>query len=324
MATAASRRFNSSSRLAKALARRGRLIFGACFTAALLVAVAVVATNGFRFGHHVSERGRTSSYINSVDRVQQQMNFEITNVMNAYRAYANGSKSPATMTQLTQAERTLRQLSARISALPAPAATRRLRTLLLSLLSSEHAVAREVTSLARFTPQFGAVSAQTRILSVELSRALAAVPQPKPHLIRGTPKQIAKARAAFAAAAAQAAAGQARVIDAYDAALSVVLDRLSRIVPPSVMAPTYAAEVATLRATREAGAALATGLRAPKRSDVSALSRRFSLAARIAGSTSRQRQAIAAVKAYDARVKRIGKLELAVQTEYARLSNTLH
>jgi len=323
MVTAASRRFSSSHRFASALARRSRLLIGAFVAVAVGVAVAVVATNGFEFGHRTSARDRVSAYVKQVDGVEQQMSFQVSNVMAAYRAYTKGSQSSATVAQLKESERTLRELGVRVAALPAPPQAARLRTLLVSLLSAERDVAHEVTGLAQFTPPFHAVAAQTQLLSAELSKALAAVPQPKPHLIRGTKKQIAKAQAAFAAAAAQAAGEQAKVIDAYDAGLTVLLGRLSRLVVPRAMAPTYTAEVATLRATRKAGTALAAGLRAPKRSNVAALSRKFSLAARTAGSVVRQQQAIAAVKAYDARVKRIGTLELAVQKEFARLSNAL-
>jgi hypothetical protein len=264
-----------------------------------------------------------STYIQKVDLVQQRMSFELDHVAAAYRAYTKGSKSPATVAQLEQAKRTLHALTARVSAVPAPPQAARLRRRLLSLLSAEYGVATEVVTLARFTPPFHAVSVQTQLLSSALSKALTAVPQPKPHLIRGTKKQIAQARAAFAAAASRAATAQAQVIEAYDSGLSILLGRLARIVPPPVMVPTYEAEVATLRGTRAAGAALASALRAQKRTNIAALSRRFSLAARTAGSLARQRQGIAAVKAYDARVKRIGDLEIAVQKELARLSRTL-
>jgi hypothetical protein len=323
MATAASRRFSSSRRLARAISRRSRLLGAFAFVLAAAVAATAVATNGFRFGHRPSQRAQVSTYIREVDRVEQQMNFPITRVMAAYRSYAQGSGSPSTVAKLKRAERTLDTLSARIRAVPAPAQAHRLRKALTSLLSAEYAVAHEVRQLAQFTPQFHAVTLQTQLLSAELSKALASVTQPKSHLVRGTPKQIAQARAAYAAAVAQAASAQAKVIDAYDAQLSLLVARLKRIVYPPVMGPTYAAELATLRRTRSAGAALAAGLRAPNHSNVAVLSRRFSEAARTAGALFRQRQAIAAVQAYNARVKRISNLQLAVQNEFVRLSNTV-
>lgn len=323
MATAASRRYSSSRRLIRALRSRARFVYGAVFGAAVLAAVLVVATNGFHFGSETTPRSRVSAYIKQVDRVQQELSFSITQVVQAYRAYTRGTESTATLAQLQRASRTFRTLGLRTAAIPAPPQAAHLRRLLVSLLAAEHGIAVEVTGLARFTTPFHAIALQVQSLSAQLSRALAAIPQPKAHLIRGTRHQVAKAQAAFAAAAATAAGAQATVIDAYDAALAVVLTRLTRIVPPRVFRPTYAAEMTTLRTTKQAGAALAAALRSSHRADVPALSRRFTEAARIAGSVSRQREAIAAVKAFDARVKEIGTLELAVQREYQRLSNTV-
>lgn len=322
MQTAASRRFSSSRRFVRALRPHAGLIAGAVGAAAALLAVAVVATNGFHF-HQTSGRKKVSAYIRSVDAVEAQMNYRITQVMSAYRAYTRSSRSAASASQLDSAARTLHLLEARIAALPAPSQAAHLRALLGSLLRAEESVTNEVAQLARFTPRFHAVALDIQALSVELSKALAAVPQPKPHTIKGTRKQIAAAQAAFDAAASQAAQAQARVVDAYDAGLGVLLLRLGRIEPPKVMLPSYSAEVATLRDTRAAGARLAAGLRAPKRSNIALLSRRFSIAARTAGTTLRQREEIAAVKAYDARVRRIGKLEVAVQGELTHLSGTL-
>jgi hypothetical protein len=324
MPTAASRRFSSSRRLSRALAARRRLVIGAALAVAVAAAAGAAATNGFHFGHAPSSRARVSQYIKSVDLVQTQMNFEITKVAAAYRAYTgqSGSKGASTA-QLTQAERTLHGLAHRVSTLSAPPDAAPLHRMLSTLLKAEYAVAVEVAGLARFTPAFHEVGVQAQVLSSELSKLLAAVPQPKAHLIRGTKKQIAEAQAAFAAASATAAAAQAKAVDAYDAALTVLLSRVKRISRPRVMEPAYAAEVAMLRQTRTAGAALAAALRSPKHANIAALSRRFALSARVAASVPRQRAEIAAIKAYDARVRRIGTLETDVQNELARLSNTL-
>ena len=323
MQTAASRRFSSSRRFVRSLRPHAGLIAGAVGAVAALTAVAVVATNGFHFHHSTSARAKVSTYIQSVDQVERQMNYRITKVMAAYRAYTSNSRSAASVPQLEAAGRTLHVLARRIESVPAPPQAAHLRVLLGSLLASEQSVTEEVAQLARFSPAFHTIAVQLQALSVELSKALAAVPQPKPHRIKGTPKQIKAAQAAFNAAAGQAAQAQASVVDTYDAALGVLLDRLGRIAPPQVMVPAYSAEVATLRATRAAGARLATGLRAAKRKNVALLSRRFSLAARTAGATFRQKEEIAAVKAYDARVRRIGRLEVAVQQELSHLANTV-
>jgi len=321
MATEASRR--SSSRRRRTRAPRVRAwIVGAVATVGVSAAV-VVATNGFHFRKSTSARDRVSTYISAVDLVQKQMGIEVGKVVNGYRAYVHHSSSPSTTAELQRAAATFGNLRKRIAAVSTPPQAKRLARLLSELLTQEGSVARQVARLASFTPAFRTVSVQTRLLSTALSRALAAVPQPKAHRITGTKAQIAKAQDDFAKAAAAAAATQADEIDAYDRALGHLLVRLRAIVRPSAMEPAYRAQVESLRATRTAGAALSAGLRAANHSNVAVLSRNFAIASRKAGSVSSQRAEIAAVKGYNARVRRIGTLELAVQKETARLSNTL-
>jgi len=55
------------------------------------------------------------------------------------------------------------------------------------------------------------------------------------------------------------------------------------------------------------------------RSQVAVLGRKFTLAARIAGSVSAQKAQIAAIKAYNRRVRAIGTLQGDIQRELARL-----
>jgi hypothetical protein len=321
MATEASRQSSSKRRFARAPSGRGWIVLALAVAAA--VAAVVVATNGLDFGKGPTARGRVSAYIDQVDLVQKQMGIEIGRVVHAYRAYVKHSSSPATMAELTNAESTFRDLRQRIGGVPVPPEAAKLSRLLSSLLAQEADVAAQVARLAAFTPAFQAVIVQTHVLSAELSKGLAAVKQPTPHQITGTKAQIAAAQAAFAKRADAAAAEQADAVDRYDAALGRLLEQLRKIVPPRAMAPAFRAQAATLRATQAAGVKLASGLRVPKRSNISALSRKFALAARTAASVSSQREEVAAVKAYNATVRRIGTLELAVQKESARLSNSL-
>lgn len=321
MATEASRLSSSKRRFARAPSGRGWIVLALAVAAG--VAAVVVATNGFSFGKAPTARERVSKYIDQVDLVQKQMGIEIGKVVHAYGAYVKHSSSPATLAELTNAQTTFRDLRQRIVSVPAPPEAAKLARLLSSLLAQEADVAAQVSRLATFTPAFHAVIVQTHVLSAELSKALAAVQQPKPHQITGTKAKIAKAQAAFAKQAAAAASAQADAVDLYDTALDRLLVQLRKIAPPRAMAPAYRAQAATLRATQAAGVKLAAGLRAAKRSNVAALSRNFALASRTAGSVSSQREEVAAVKDYDAAVRRIGTLELAVQKETARLSNSL-
>lgn len=303
-----------------------RVAAGAGALGVVVVVVSVfVATNGFSFGKRSSERTAVSKYIASVNLVQTQMSIELGDVMHAYTAFTSRRtrSSSATAAQLARAEQTLRLLAMRTSAVPPPPAAARLAKLLAHLLDTEVGVAGEVRRLAVFLPGFRTIGVESRLLSAQLSKALGAVHQPKPHLVRGTKKQVARARAKFSAEAAAAAAAQADAVDAYDRALLTVLAQLRTLVPPPAMAPAYRAQRETLVATRKAGAALAAELRKPKRPGVALLGRKFSEAARIAGSVGSQRAEIAAIRAYDARVKQIGAVELQIQNELSRLAKTL-
>lgn len=260
-----------------------------------------------------------SAYIKEVDAIQQQMRDALTKTSQAYRDFATGKISAASAPPLVRAEDTLRTLQKRIAALDAPPAAARLRALLLQFTHAEVSLAGEVTQLAVFEPWFNTLLRQARAAGARLSRALAAAKPPTPRRLRGTKKQIAAAQAAFSAQVAQAAALQADAIDAYDARLAVIVTRLRALKPPPVLRPAFRAQLATLVASRRAGAALAQELRKASRSQVSALGRRFTLASRLASSVSAQEAEIAAVKAYDARVRALGTVQGRIRAELARL-----
>lgn len=89
------------------------------------------------------------------------------------------------------------------------------------------------------------------------------------------------------------------------------------------MAPTLDAQIAALKATRRTGFALGDELRKTDLSNVPVLSRRFSVAARTAASVAAQRAQIAAIKAYNARVRRTGALNARIRGEVVRLQTAL-
>jgi hypothetical protein len=287
--------------------------------AAAAVGAAVIVTVAGRSPASPKHKA-VAAYIKDVDGIQQQMQAQLTKTVKAYRAFASGGTIVKTLTpQLLQAEQTLRRLERRIVALPAPAPATHLRALLIKLTGSEVSVAHEVERLSAFAPQYSAILKQAKTAGAELSRGLAAVKPPKAHKIRGTKKQVQKAQAAFAAAASAAAAQQADAVDAYAAKIALIEARLRRLHPPPVMTPSYRTQLQTLDASRRSGLALALELRKTKRSRVAVLGRKFTLAARIAGSVSAQKAQIAAIKAYNVRVRAIGTLQGAIQQELARL-----
>jgi hypothetical protein len=60
-------------------------------------------------------------------------------------------------------------------------------------------------------------------------------------------------------------------------------------------------------------------LRKAKRSQVAVLGRKFTLAARLAGSVTAQKAQITAIRAYNARVRAVETLQGKIQQELARL-----
>ena len=287
--------------------------------AAVAVGAALIVTLAGRSPASPKHKA-VAAYIKAVDQIQQQMQAQLTKTVKAYREYAKGGTPAKTLTpQLLQAEQTLRRLQRRIVALPAPAPAKHLRALLIQLTGTEVSSAHEIGRLSAFAPKYSAVLKQAKTAGAALSRGLAAVKPPTAHKIRGTKQQVQKAQAAFAAAAAAAAAQQADAVDAYVAKIAAVEARLRKLRPPPVMGPSYRTQLRTLDASRRSGLVLALGLRKQNRTQVGVLGRKFTLAARLAGTVSAQKAEIAAIKAYNSRVRAVGTLQGKIQRELARL-----
>ena len=302
--------------------RKGRILI-ALWSIAALLAVGVVLGASRLWSGKSKSSSAVAGYIKSVDAVQQQMRLPLTRLMTVYRSFSSSSNDPAQLARLASVESTLRTLEKRLAALPAPTAAARLRALIARLVRAEEGVAAEIDQLARFMPRFRAATTLVALANRQLGSALAAAPQPKAHLVHGTPKQVAAAKAAFAAAASRAAAAQADAVDAYDGVLARVLAGLRTMHPPALMAPAYRVQLTSLTATRDAGAALARGLRAVKRASVAVLGRRFTEASRLAGSVAAQRAEIAAITRYNARVRALGAIQASIRSELSRLQSTL-
>jgi hypothetical protein len=242
----------------------------------------------------------------------------------AYHRYAtphgNGTK---TVRGLGHAQTTLTALAQRIRFIHAPPQAQHLRVVLLQLLALERRLTREVGGMARFTPKYRAMLAASSAAGAELGRKLASTPIPKAHRIKGTAKQIEASRAAFKAAAARSAAVQADAVDTYDTAIRRVTRTLRGLAPPPVLAPGYRAQLTAFAAVRAAGSRLARALRSSDRSQVPALGRRFTGAARIAQTVAAQRAEVAAVRAYNKRARGVGAAQARVQREVSRLQGAL-
>jgi hypothetical protein len=289
--------------------------------AALAVAAALTVTLTGRSSASPRHKA-VATYIQAVDQAQLQMHTQLTKTVKAYADFQRGKVPAKTLApELATSEVTLRRLGRTLAAIPAPPEAKRLRVLLGRLTLAEVAIAHEVTQLAVFAGPYAALLHQAKAAGAVLSHALGAVKTPAPHKIRGTKAQVKKAQAAFLKTANAAAARQAVALDAYDAKITIIEHRLRRLRPPAVMRPANNGQIRTLEASRVAGAALSAELRKANRSRVPVLGRRFTLAARIAGSVSTQRAQIAAIKAYNRRVRGIGTLQGEIRQELAHVQN---
>jgi hypothetical protein len=298
---------------------RRRVVLAAWAAAVVVATLVGLAIGGVFHRHHVSSHEAVARYITSVDAVEQQMRLSLTALPAAYRSFAKSGSDPKTERKLAAAELTLRALQRRLSALASPPAAATLRRLLLRLVASEAAVTEEVDRLVRFLPSFNAAVARAKKADGALVKTLSGAQPPAGGTFRGTPAQIAQARAAYTAALARVRGAQAAALDAYDAVLAVVLRRVKTLRPPPVLAPAYDAQVRAFEATRIAGAALARELRVANTARVPLLSRRLAEAERLAASAASQQAEVAAVKAYDARARAISSLQGDIQKELSRI-----
>lgn len=287
--------------------------------AGVVAAAAVVVTLG-ECGSSSQQRGALVAYIHDVNAVQEQMRPKLAATMNAYRTFSKmGTISPKRQRQLRIAEQTFSSLRRRIAALPAPPSAVKLRGLVVALVAAEFETAHEVRLLAEFIPPYGRALKQTGDAGVRLQRGLDAVKTPQPRTLRGTPKQVAAARSAFEAASAGAASAQADAIDAYLADIAKSERQLRLLEPPPVMRPAWRAQLTMLARSRVTGSALAAALRKRTRTRLDVLGRRFTVATRAAGTVGAQKAQIAAINAYNRRVRAGDGIRARIQNELARL-----
>ena len=300
---------------------RRTVALGVAAAGAVTAAVLVTA-----IGHRSAgspQRQAVAAYIEQVNAVQNRMHAPLTRVMLAYSSFGRGHSTHSSPTQLATAAATLSRLQRRLTSVACPPEATKLRNRLLVLVHREAEITREVRLLARFSPRYVSTLHGMQSASLTLESSLKRIDVPTAHTLRGTRKAVARARREFAAKAQQAADAQAAAIDTYDRAVAGVLTRLVRLRPPPALTPEYRAQLATLRTVTVAGASLANRLRSAHRSDVAQLSRRFSLASRAAGTLAVQRAQIAAIRAYNKRVRQVGTASAAVQAELARLRREL-
>jgi hypothetical protein len=304
--------------------RRSTVLLAA--VAVAVVAAAVAATFITRKPSAESkQRKGVAAYIDTVNLVQNQMHIQLTKVALAYRdlAAAGSIRRRHAPAQLGAAAATLRRLDQRLIATPAPPEASKLRSLVIKLVAQQAALTREVQELALFTPRFSVYVTRLRAISARFNNAMGAVVQPKRKAVHGTRAQVAAAERAYAAAQSAAAAAQANAIAAYVGDISALLKELRTLVVPTVVAPTFDAEMRSLHDITVTGTRLAAELRTPNRTHLNDRIRAFTLAGREAGDLAVQRAQIAAIRAYNRRSRAVGTTASAVQDELARLGRVL-
>lgn len=299
---------------------------GLGLAAAGAVAAAISVTV---FGHKSDtspQRREVSAYIADVNAIQNRMQVPLSRVMQAYRDFTGTNVAPAERNvnaELKGAASTMDKLSRQLRALPAPAQARQLERRLLALVSAQAAMTHEVERLAVFSPHFARLLQVANRANAALGAALRSVPVPKAHRVRGSKAQVLAAQREYRAQVTAASGAQADALDAYVAALGVVVAHIRALQPPRVLEPSYRAQIQSFKAVRAAGGRLAAELRKATRTDLAQLGRRFVAASRIAQSTAAQRAQIAAITRYNARARAISRAAGDVQIELARLQRSL-
>lgn len=269
-----------------------------------------------------AERDAVTRYIDEVNVVERLSERPLVRASLAYRHF---STTPAGLRreqgQFAAAAAAFAALHRKVARIDTPTAALRLRARLLALIDAETSVARELAVFARFLPQFRSTLAPLAAANTQLSAGLAHVPTPKPKRVPRS--KLKAARAAYLRAVAASATLQADVVSTYTTRIGVIAQHLRTLRPPAVLAPTYRTQLRTLEHVRVAGDALATALRTGKFARVAVLDRNFRAAALAASSLAAQRAEIAAVRGYDAQVRRISTLAGAVEREREALQKTL-
>jgi hypothetical protein len=301
---------------------RRTLVLGVAAAAAVGAAVTVAVSK--RGSGESEQRRAVGAYIQQVNGIQNHMHAPITRVLLAFRDFtAKSGPKKGSATELHEAARTLAKLDRRLAALTAPPEARQLRRLLLTLISRQAAIAHEVELMSTFTPRFSRVLRSARAANTALGTALAAVPVPKAHKLRGTRKKVLAAQRAYRTQAQLARNAQAAAVDAYDRRVGDVLRRLLALRPPPAFAVGLRAQIQALTDVVAAGEQLAAALRASNGGNVATLGRQFTLASRESQSVSAQQAQVAAIRAYNARARGVAQATARVQAELLRLQKSL-
>jgi hypothetical protein len=260
-------------------------------TSAALLVLAVLAAGCGGDGAH--ERRAIASYFTEVNQVQAQMARPLLEVSRANRAFAQGKADPAkTRARLARSEATFAKLRRKLSAIQPPPEGKRMQSLLLELVDRQRELSDETVRMARFMPPFAAALQPVGPAGKDLRTVL-----------NGKGSAPEKAAA----------------LELYAQRLNGVLARLRPLDPPPSSRPTWEVQLRTLRSVRASVLALAKALREKRSQDVATLLHRFDLAASSSRSLAAQRLQVAAIRAYNRRVRGLDRVSREIALERVRL-----
>jgi hypothetical protein len=258
--------------------------------AALAVLVAFLAAG---CGHGSGQREAVAVYIARVNSVEVALTSPLQAITTANRDFARHQGAPAAISRdLRQAAMEVDALARRLAALNPPSDAVHLQPLLVEFARGEAALGREVASLATFLPAFSQTLRPLRPAGITLERTL---------------KSNAQAQV------------KAAVLDTYAVIAGGVIGQLRGLHPPHVSASLYNDQVATLEHVRDSGRSLARALRDKRTKDLPTLLRRFNLAAVGNQSIAAQKAQIAAVRAYNDRIRGLDRLQVRISRAQTQL-----
>jgi hypothetical protein len=242
-----------------------------------------------------SRRTVVSRYIDSVNAVEAKLGVPLLAVSKANRDFARGHASAAAVvSRLDRSERTIHTLSRRLAAIEAPPEAKQLRALLLGLVAHEVGLIHEVKSLAVFVPRYQRALRPLGPADAVLKRELAAK------------KTTVRAKAA--------------ALEAFSRSAAAVESDLRALRPPPASKPAWARQIATLAQIEADADALAAALRAKQAKVLPQLVHRFDVAAAGTKTLNAQRASIAAITAYNRRIKHLNAIGAMIGREEARIS----
>jgi hypothetical protein len=252
--------------------------------AVALVAVALVST----VRADDDEPSETAQYIAAVNRALVTTGPLLVEVNRSYRRFREDPAS-VDVTELEDAQRSLREVRGRVAAVPAPAIAADLRRAVLRALDAQIDFAGEVALLAAYLPVAAAVEGELGEATNRLRRGVNA---------------------------ATTVPAQSAAFEAYAARARTLADRLRAVEPPSSFAGARDAEADRVEELGSSAASVADGLRTGQVTRVNRSLDRFGAAATGTRVAEERREA---VLLYGRRLRELARLQLLADRERQEL-----